>query len=70
MVKSFGKHRALDGFNLSVEQGEVHGFLGPNGAGKSTTIKALLGQLKLDEGSAHVFGDDSWSQSVRVHERR
>ncbi len=69
LVKSFGKHRALDGFNLSVEQGEVHGFLGPNGAGKSTTIKALLGQLKLDEGSAHVFGDDSWSQSVRVHER-
>ncbi len=69
LVKAFGKHRALDGFNLSVEQGEVHGFLGPNGAGKSTTIKALLGQLKLDEGSARVFGDDSWSQSVEAHER-
>ena len=52
MVKTFGKVRALDGLNLSVDTGEVHGFLGPNGAGKSTAIKVLLGQLRADAGSA------------------
>lgn len=69
LLKSFGGVRALDGFDLHVEEGEVHGFLGPNGAGKSTTIKALLGQLRLDGGSARIFGKSCWSDSVAVHER-
>src|SRR5690606_14295277 len=38
VVKTFGSTRALDGLDLQVEPGEVHGFLGPNGAGKSTAI--------------------------------
>ena len=46
LVKAFGSVRALDGLDLGVEQGEVHGFLGPNGAGKSTTIRVLLGLLR------------------------
>ena len=46
LVKTFGAKRALDGFDLRVATGEVHGFLGPNGAGKSTTIRVLLGLLK------------------------
>ncbi|MCE1177783.1 MAG: ATP-binding cassette domain-containing protein [Micrococcales bacterium] len=50
LVKRFGRTRALDGLDLLVRAGEVHGFLGPNGAGKSTTIRALLGQLRLDGG--------------------
>ena len=48
LVKQFGHVRALDDLDLSVAQGEVHGFLGPNGAGKSTTIRVLLGLLRID----------------------
>ena len=50
LVKTFGHDRALDGLDLSVATGEVHGFLGPNGAGKSTTIRVLLGLLRADAG--------------------
>jgi ABC-2 type transport system ATP-binding protein len=46
LVKKFGSFAALDGLDLSVAPGEVHGFLGPNGAGKSTTIRVLLGLLR------------------------
>src|ERR671936_481252 len=45
LVKTFGPTRALDGLDLTVQTGEVHGFLGPNGAGKTTTIRVLLGLL-------------------------
>ena len=45
IVKTFGRVRALDGLDLTVGPGEVHGFLGPNGAGKSTAIRVLLGRL-------------------------
>lgn len=48
--------RALDGLDLSVGVGGVHGFLGPNGSGKTTTIRALLGLLRVDEGEMHVLG--------------
>lgn len=67
--KSFGATRALDGFSLMVTPGEVHGFLGPNGAGKSTTIRALLGQLRLNSGKCRIFGHDCWHESVAVHKR-
>lgn len=52
LTKNFGNVRALDGLDLTVHEGEVHGFLGPNGAGKSTTIRILLGVVKSDGGSA------------------
>ena len=48
LTKNFGAVRALDGLELTVREGEVHGFLGPNGAGKSTTIRILLGVVKAD----------------------
>jgi ABC-2 type transport system ATP-binding protein len=67
--KRFGRTQALDGLTLTVDQGEVHGFLGPNGAGKSTTIRALLGQLRLDSGSARLFGLDCRRQTVQAHRR-
>jgi len=54
--KSFGKTVALDGLDLSVAAGEVHGFLGPNGAGKTTTIRVLLGLLRSDGGTASLLG--------------
>ncbi|BDH59075.1 hypothetical protein MTP03_40140 [Tsukamurella sp. PLM1] len=67
--KCFGRSIALDGLDLAVEEGEVHGFLGPNGAGKSTTIRALLGQLRLDGGEARVFGLDPRRDASTVHDR-
>ncbi len=69
LVKTFGPHRALDGLDLRVRTGEVHGFLGPNGAGKSTTIRALLGLLRVEEGTATVFGQDPWRDAVAIHRR-
>lgn len=69
LVKTFGTARALDGLDLVVEQGEVHGFLGPNGAGKSTTIRVLLGLLRSSGGSARVFGLDPWRDATQVHRR-
>ncbi len=69
LMKTFGSTRALDGFDLRVRAGEVHGFLGPNGAGKSTTIRAILGQLHLDGGHLTVFGQHPFRDAVAIHKR-
>ncbi|MDH6580552.1 ABC transporter ATP-binding protein [Kitasatospora sp. MAP5-34] len=69
LVKTFGRTRALDGLELTVAQGEVHGFLGPNGAGKSTTIRVLLGLLRADSGSARLLDGDPWHDAVALHRR-
>ena len=69
LVKTFGHVRALDGLDLTVATGEVHGFLGPNGAGKSTTIRVLLGLLRADAGDARMLGGDPWSDAVALHRR-
>jgi ABC-2 type transport system ATP-binding protein len=65
LVKTFGSTRALDGLDLSVQAGEVHGFLGPNGAGKTTTIRVLLGLLRADAGRVELLGGDPWRDAVR-----
>jgi ABC-2 type transport system ATP-binding protein len=69
LKKSFGHTRALDGLDLSVATGEVHGFLGPNGSGKSTTIRVLLGLLRSDGGSAVLLGGDPWKDATELHRR-
>ena len=69
LVKAFGEFRALDGLDLEVATGEVHGFLGPNGAGKSTTIRVLLGLLRKSGGEAMLLGGDPWSDAVALHRR-
>src|SRR5262245_55055516 len=69
LVKTFGHVRALDGLDLHVETGEVHGFLGPNGAGKSTTIRVLLGLLRPDAGEVRMLGGDPWADAVELHRR-
>jgi ABC-type multidrug transport system ATPase subunit len=48
LIKRFGPTHALNGLDLTVRTGEVHGFLGPNGAGKTTTIRILLGLMRTD----------------------
>jgi ABC-2 type transport system ATP-binding protein len=67
--KSFGATVALNGLDLEVATGEVHGFLGPNGSGKSTTIRILLGLLRADGGSATLLGGDPWSDVQSLHRR-
>ena len=69
LVKTFGRTRALNGLDLSVTQGEVHGFLGPNGAGKTTTLRILLGLLRADAGAIRVLGGHPWVDSVDLHRR-
>ncbi|MEV3961983.1 ABC transporter ATP-binding protein [Nocardia sp. NPDC050193] len=65
--KHFGQVRALDGLDLEVSEGEVHGFLGPNGAGKSTTIRVLLGLLARTSGEVRMLGRDPWADAVALH---
>lgn len=69
LVKRFGRAIALDGADLTVERGQVHGFLGPNGAGKSTTIRAILGQISLTSGELEVLGLDPRRDAVAIHRR-
>jgi ABC-2 type transport system ATP-binding protein len=69
LTKTFGRTRALDGLDLTVHTGEVHGFLGPNGAGKSTTIRVLLGLLRADGGTAALLGGDPWRDATTLHRR-
>jgi len=67
--KSFGHVHALDGLDLTVHTGEVHGFLGPNGAGKSTTLRVLLGVLRADAGEVRLLGGDPWNAPEDLHRR-
>ncbi|GAA0461268.1 tetronasin ABC transporter ATP-binding protein [Actinoplanes capillaceus] len=69
LIKRFGAVTALDGLDLRVRTGEVHGFLGPNGAGKTTTIRILLGLMRADGGSARLLGGDPWADATELHRR-
>ncbi|GAA2884274.1 tetronasin ABC transporter ATP-binding protein [Actinoplanes cyaneus] len=69
LIKRFGKVTALDGLDLTVRTGEVHGFLGPNGAGKTTTIRILLGLMRNDGGSVRLLGGDPWADATKLHRR-
>lgn len=69
LVKTFGSTRALDGLNLTVPPGEVHGFLGPNGSGKTVTIRILLGLLRATDGEVQLLGGDPWHDAVELHHR-
>ena len=69
LTKAFGRTRALDGLDLTVHTGEVHGFLGPNGAGKTTTIRVLLGLMRADGGRATLLGGNPWTDATELHRR-
>jgi ABC-2 type transport system ATP-binding protein len=69
LVKSFGSVRALDGLDMTVATGEVHGFLGPNGAGKTTTLRILLGLLRADAGEVTLLAGHPWEDATELHRR-
>ena len=69
LVKHFGAVTALDGLDMRVATGEIHGFLGPNGAGKTTTLRILLGLLRADAGSVVLLGGDPWDDATDLHRR-
>ncbi|MBF6235031.1 ABC transporter ATP-binding protein [Nocardia farcinica] len=69
LAKTFGAVRALDGLDLTVRAGEVHGFLGPNGSGKTTAIRVLLGLYRADAGKVRLLGGDPWRDAVALHAR-
>jgi ABC-2 type transport system ATP-binding protein len=69
LTKWFGATAALDGLDLSVMAGTVHGILGPNGAGKTTTIRILSTLVTPDAGRAWVFGCDTVTQARQARER-
>ncbi|MEU8640190.1 ABC transporter ATP-binding protein [Amycolatopsis sp. NPDC048633] len=69
LTKAFGAAKALDGLDLTVHTGEVHGFLGPNGAGKTTTIRVLLGLMRADGGRATLLGGNPWTDATELHKR-
>jgi ABC-2 type transport system ATP-binding protein len=69
LVKTFGPTRALDGLDLTVAPGEVHGFLGPNGSGKTTTVRVLLGFIRADAGEVRLLDGDPWRDAVALHRR-
>src|SRR5215467_8062673 len=69
LTKRFGPTQALDGLDLTVATGEVHGFLGPNGSGKSTTLRILLGLLRADGGNVRLLGGDPWRDTAVLHRR-
>ena len=69
LQKHFGRTIALDGLDLTIESGEIHGFLGPNGAGKTTTLRILLGLARASGGEATLFGRDPWAEAADLHRR-
>jgi len=69
LTKCYGKTRALEDVDLTVEDGEVFGFIGPNGAGKTTTLRILLGLLRKNSGRVSVLGADPWRDAVALHRR-
>lgn len=67
LVKSYGRHRALVGLDLSVPSGRVYGFLGPNGSGKTTALRLLTGLLRPDAGTITLFGTPyTWHDRKRL----
>ncbi|MEU0371651.1 ATP-binding cassette domain-containing protein [Streptomyces sp. NPDC006283] len=67
--KRYGDKRALDGLDLTVARGTVHGVLGPNGAGKTTAVRVMATLLRHDEGVVRVAGHDVRKEAGEVRRR-
>jgi sodium transport system ATP-binding protein len=69
LKKTYGKVKALDGFDFRAEDGMITGLLGPNGAGKTTALRSLCGLVKPDAGCIHIDGIDPAVDSVGARRR-
>jgi ABC-2 type transport system ATP-binding protein len=69
LYKRFGDVQALNGLDLHVDEGDIHGFLGPNGSGKTTAIRILLGILRATSGYVRILGGDPWYDAVPLHHK-
>ena len=69
LEKRYGGTHALDGFDLRIDRGTVHGLLGPNGAGKTTAVRCLATLTELDDGRASIDGIDVRRRPGAVRER-
>jgi ABC-2 type transport system ATP-binding protein len=69
LTKEYGPVLALDGLDLTVEEGEVFGFLGPNGSGKTTTLRILMDLIRPTSGRAEILGFDTQRESLEVRAR-
>jgi ABC-2 type transport system ATP-binding protein len=69
LTKKYGQTVAVDGLDLTIEQGEIFGLLGPNGAGKTTTILLLLGLTERSGGTVKVLGYDPYREPLEVKRR-
>ncbi len=67
--KSYGRHVALRGIDLTVDRGEVYGFIGPNGAGKTTAMRILVDVLRPSSGRVRVLGEDPRRGGARLRSR-
>jgi ABC-type multidrug transport system ATPase subunit len=65
LTKRFGDFTAVDGINLAVQKGTIHGFVGPNGAGKTTTMKMLIGAIWCSQGEGYIKGHEIGSIAAR-----
>jgi len=70
LTKKYGSFTAVEGLNISIEQGQVYGFIGKNGAGKTTTINMILSLLKPTDGEIFInealvsFTDPSYKMKI------
>ncbi len=67
LTRNYGQFVALDHLNMTIADGELHGFVGPNGAGKTTTMRILATLLKPTVGSATLDGVDVVKNPKEVH---
>ncbi len=69
LTRDFGKNRAVDSLDLTIQPGEFYGLLGPNGAGKTTTIKMIVGLLRPTAGTAGIGEYETWKTPIEVKRR-
>jgi ABC-2 type transport system ATP-binding protein len=67
--KIYKKTHALDGVNLTIEQGDIYGFIGKNGAGKTTLIRLITGVAEATSGSFSLFGETDPKRLVKARSR-